>query len=85
MIMGDFNVDYTNKKSLHASGLNALGSKYSITQLVDRHTRISRDSKTTIDLIYTDMNNILNSGDINYDVSDHLAVFFIKKHQRTKI
>ena len=85
IIMGDFNIDYLNKKTLHASGLNVLETKYSLTQLIRHHTRISRDSKTIIDLTYTDMKSISKSGVIDYDVSDHLPIFIVKKKERTKV
>ena len=85
VIMGDFNIDYTNKKSLRPTGLSGLETKYSLTQLITHHTRISRESRTTIDLIYTDMKNISKCGVLNYDVSDHLPIFCVKKKQRIKI
>ena len=85
VIIGDFNIDYTNKKTLQQTGLSGLETKYSLAQQIKHHTRISRESKTTIDLIYTDMKNITKCGVLNYDVSDHLPIFFVKKQQRIKM
>ena len=85
VIIGDFNIDYTNKQLLQSSGLVGLETKYSLTQLIKHHTRISNESRKTIDLIYTDMKNISKSGVVNYNVSDHLPIFHVKKKIRTKI
>ena len=85
VIIGDFNIDYSNKIMLQTSGLMRLELKDSLTQIVKHYTRISKESKTTIVLIYTDMKNISKAVVINYDLSDHLPIFFIKKKQRNEI
>ena len=46
-------------------------------------TRTNRDKSTLIDVIFTNIRNIYMSGCINYDVSDHLPIYIIKKRTRT--
>ena len=49
------------------------------------NTRITYISSTCIDLIYTDLLDVRDSGVINYTISDHLPIFLIKKKSRNKI
>ena len=85
LIIGDFNLDFNNKKLISSTKLDTLTSKHSLTQLVMENTRITDSSATCIDLIFTDILDICKAGVINYNISDHLPVFLIKKKIRNKI
>ena len=85
LLIGDFNLDYKNKRLMSTSKLNTLITKFSLKQFIDEHTRITNTSATCIDLIFTDISSVSDSGVLNYNISDHLPIFIIKKHNRTKI
>ena len=48
-------------------------------------TRITESSSSCIDLLFTDMLNIMDSGVLNYNISDHLPIYLIKKKSRNRI
>ena len=54
-------------------------------QIIIGNTRITEASSTCIDLIFTDISNVIDSGVINYNISDHLPIYLIKKKLRNKI
>ena len=79
ILIGDFNIDYNNKRLVSSSNLEILENKYALKQIIKGNTRITDTSTTCIDLLYTDMINIIESGVINYNISDHLPIYLIKK------
>ena len=85
LVIGNFNLDYRNKRLVSNSKLDTLTSKHSLTQLIRENTRITDSSSTCIDLLFTDLPDVLESGVINYNISDHLPVFLVKKKIRNKI
>ena len=85
LLIGDFNIDFNDKKLMANSTLDILENKYGLKQMVKTDTRITDSSSTCIDLIFTDISNIMDSGVINYNISDHLPIYLIKKKIRNKI
>ena len=85
VLLGDFNIDFNDKRLLSNSKLDTLESKYGLKQIIKENTRITNTSSTCIDLLFTDIQNITDSGTINYNISDHLPIFLIKKKARNKI
>ena len=91
-ICGDFNVDLLqyDKRVETNDFIDQLYSyaTYGLQPLITRPTRITRDTKTLIDNIFTtDLNSHKQSGIIINDISDHLPIYcmlspdiFIKKH-----
>ena len=79
--MGDFNMNLLNYENHHPTNnfLETLYS-YSLTPLITKPTRITENTATLIDNIFT--NNSLSgrrhlSGILYTDISDHLPVFCI--------
>ena len=84
--MGDLNIDlaaHSNKYTLQFQNiLLSLGLRSSITKA----TRITSDSESVIDHIITNVNySSIESGIIEYHISDHLPVFSVVNVKVTKI
>ena len=63
--------------------LKELEVEYGLTQLVNSNTR-PLYSNTIIDLIFTNNKDFSHPGTINYNVSDHLPTFIIRKKIKAK-
>ena len=85
ILIGDFNIDFNNKKLFQTSKLDILENQYALKQIIGQNTRITENSSTCIDLIFSDMNSIIESGVINYNISDHFPIYLVKKKLRNKI
>ena len=85
LLIGDFNIDFNNKKAVSSSNLSRLENKYALKQIIGKDTRITESTSPRIDLLFTDMSNIIESGVINHNISDHLPIFLIKKKDRNRI
>ena len=88
-IMGDYNIDLLNC-STHASTSTFLDNMYShsLYPIITKPTRVSANSATLIDNIFTNVHSRLDSitaGVIYSDMSDHFPVFgvFKKKNSQT--
>ena len=86
IIMGDFNVDV---------GIPAINNKYCIpfctkhnlTHLINEPTRVDpvKGTATTIDHIYTNVNNVKQSALINFHLTDYVPIYLSIKSTRNKI
>ena len=85
IVLGDFNLDFKNKRVISSSKLNTFLNKFSLKQLINDNTRVTNSSASCIDLLFTDTDNITEAGVINYNISDHLPIYMIKKKSRNKI
>ena len=82
--MGDFNVNYKNKKD--HSEFKELMAAQGFDQLVKTATRTTRDSSTLIDLIYTNKKSLIRSITvIPLSIGDHDCVSCIRKHIGQKL
>lgn len=77
IIIGDLNIDYKNKRS--SKDLIALEREFSIKQLITAATRVTNQSKTTIDHIYSNSSKVRGSGILTVNISDHYPVFILLK------
>ena len=75
IIIGDFNIDFNNKKVIASSKLNTLETKYALKQVIKANTRVTGTSSSCIYLLYTDISNISEYGVLNYDISDHFPIY----------
>ena len=81
-ICGDFNVDLLQYDK-HVETNNFIDQLYShgLQPLITRPTRITRDTKTLIDNIFTtDLNSHKQSGILINDISDHLPVYVVTRY-----
>ena len=83
-ILGDWNVNYKNTLSPNYKKLVFFENCNNLRQIIKETTRNTDKSKTLIDLILTNTNDIAASGTLNAFISDHQPIFVIKKKVRTK-
>ena len=84
-IMGDMNIDYKNSKLMKKLKIKNFETKFNLRQLIETDTRITSTTSTIIDWIYTSDDYVAESGVINYNVSDHLPTFLVRKKLRCNI
>ena len=85
-IMGDFNINLINYHSHYLTNefVDMIYSFYS-KPLITKPTRITSNSATLIDNIFTnDIDNIVLNGILYLDISDHLPSFVITKLSNSK-
>ena len=82
VIMGDMNINYRNRQSKAFEALKEFERVYNLAQLIKDPTRITPKTKTTIDLIWSNANNVQNSGVLDTILSDHMPVYMTKKKAR---
>ena len=76
IIMGDFNID-TSKNTLNAIDFQNILFSSSFLTTIDRHTRVTKKTKTTIDNIITNIqSSSWKSGILYTDISDHYGIVF---------
>ena len=76
-IMGDFNIDMLNITESTTTFLNTMSAFYFKPNILNP-TRLNNEGKFTslIDNIFTNTTNDSFSGNIVYDISDHLPIFY---------
>ena len=85
VIMGDFNIDFQHSEISKCKNLRNLMEEYNLQHYPTAHTRVTQRSRTTIDLIFSDMQHIVEVGVRQVSISDHLPTFLIKKKKRNCI
>ena len=76
VLAGDLNVDYSAKKNHLRHKLEEFASNHGLSQIVDKPTRATENSSTTIDLIFVNNSHrIVQSGVLDSSISDHNVVF----------
>ena len=84
VVMGDCNIDFNQCGNIYSKKLRNLMSEYGLMRLETGCTRITQRSKSTIDVIFTDMGDISDVGVRQYNISDHLPIYLIKKKARNR-
>ena len=75
ILMGDFNINIHADNNDHDAFLTTL-SCIGLHQIIETDTRITSTSSSLIDHVYTNkIENIVCSGTILTDISDHLPIF----------
>ena len=82
VIMGDVNINYRDRHNNAFDVMKEFERVYNLDQLIHDPTRITNRSKTTIDLIWTNMEHICDSGVLDTILSDHMPVYVVKKKSR---
>ena len=77
ILLGDFNIDVSPKaKNTHAIEYKKLLFSLGLRNMISKPTRITEDTETVIDHVITNLpNEMLNSGILIGDISDHLPVY----------
>ena len=82
IVAGDFNIDLLRKKK---SNLSTIFSDAGFTQIIKTATRVTDNTSTLIDHIYTTHpNHIVQSFVPVYGISDHFPVCFVHKFRGAK-
>ena len=82
IILGDFNSDYLTDQS---QKIKLLESTYGLKQLIRDHTRITANSRTLIDLMFTTRSDIIkSSGVLDPICSDHCPIYTCIHSQKEK-
>ena len=72
--IGDFNIDWSGN-SQNKENLETLMRLHQYEQLVKEYTRCFKNSKTIIDLIFTNAQSLVSEHNvIKSDISDHYAI-----------
>lgn len=79
-IVGDFNLDYAKPRSPSITKLKVMERVNQLKQYINVPTRISSNSKSIIDHIYSNSHIIANSGVIRNTLSDHFPCFIVRKN-----
>lgn len=82
VIMGDLNWDYLDTTNQGWKYLNELEIEFGISQTIKVPTRYGSTKASLIDVVMTNMNNVLASGCIDIAISDHYPIIVIKKRRK---
>ena len=83
-IVGDFNINYNLRHTPAFKEIKNFERVFNLQQLIKSPTRITKNAKSYLDLIFTNMDHVVSSGVLDFALSDHLPVFLIKKKQKSK-
>ena len=83
-IAGDFNINYNLRHTPAFKALKTFERNFNLHQIIKSPTRIVKNSKSLLDLIFTYMDHIASSGVLDVAISDHLPVFLIRKKHKNK-
>ena len=78
-LMGDFNIDYLDKKSQDTKKLKTILKQFGIDQLINKPTRYSLLRDSCLDLLCTNSDYIAKSLVCNINLSDHEMVLLTRK------
>ena len=82
LIMGDFNIDYKKTTLPSCKLLKEFERSHQLKQYIKHPTRITNNVKSMIDLVFSNLSHIAESGVMDNQISDHLPVFLIRKKTR---
>ena len=83
-MMGDFNIDYLDRRSEDSKKLKGVLKQFGLDQIVNKPTRYSQTRDSCLDLICTNSDHIANVMVCNINLSDHEMVVFTRKKVKTK-
>lgn len=82
-LVGDFILDNSCQNSPTHNKLKMLEKTYHLKKVIKTPTRVTSNSQSIIDNIYSNSKLIMNCGTINLNTSDHFPCFIIRK--KTKL
>ena len=83
-ILGDYDINYKLRHTQPFKLLKSFERDFNLRQEINTSTRLSKHSSTCIDLICTDMEYVISKWTLDFQISDHLPVFIIKKERKGK-
>ena len=82
VILGDFNVDYKNKKSANFKKIKFFERLKALEQLIYTTTRNTKTSSSLLDMAFIKMKHVSEAGTLDSFISDHPPIFLIKKKMK---
>lgn len=79
-ILGDVNINFSSNTPSYRK-LQTLLLHNTLLQLINSYTRITNNSKSILDHIYSNSHFIKEAGSIDFNISDHLITYVIRKRQ----
>ena len=88
--IGDFNCDYLQPDKKETKRLTYLAKMFQLEQLIEEPTRITRNTQSQIDLVFSNRSEIIvKSGVEHIGISDHSLIYIHRKisvpHKQPKI
>ena len=81
-IMGDFNVDYLDKRNKDYTELSTTMKSLGLKQVISSPTRHGKTKDSCLDLIFTNSECVADSGVVQVNLSDHFPIFITRKKER---
>ena len=81
-IMGDINVDYSNKNTANNKKLSFFIKSNQFEQKINDGTRTTSKSTSILDLVITNSKFVSMAGTLPTFLSDHQPIFLVKKKAR---
>ena len=78
-MMGDFNINYKNKKSPNHKKFDFFARSNSLTQYINSTTRNTDNTKSLIDLALSNPKFVIMAGTLDYFISDHQPIYIDTK------
>lgn len=83
-LVGDLNIDLL-VNSIHSKSFSEMCAHLSLYSLVNVPTRVTMNTSSIIDICVNNCSSIISLGIVEYNISDHLLLYAIKKHVKSKI
>ena len=80
-LIGDVNIDYSNKRALGRNDLRDMEMSTGLKQLFKEPTRYGTWN-TLIDLLFTKSDFVFESGVLDINLTDHEEIYLIRKKRR---
>ena len=80
VLTGDVNINLLGRND-NVTSLKKVFKDFSLYNLIKEPTRVKGPSKTLLDIICTNSKYISMSGVLNLNISDHYAIYMVKKKQ----
>ena len=81
-LLGDFNINYRNKRSPDYKRFNFFAQSNSLTQHITSTTRNTDKTKSLLDLALTNSKFIDRAGTLEHYISDHQPIYIVHKKGR---
>ena len=78
-LMGDYNIDFLDKKDPKSKKLLDMIEPLGLRQLIKEPTRLTLDRNSCLDLFITNCDNICKVGVSTINISDHLPILLTRK------
>ena len=82
LILGDFNIDMSVKDSPQAKKVASWQNKHGLVQVIKNKTRCAKNSSSIIDLMFTSIDDVFESGVVDLHISDHKPIYLVKKKSK---